>query len=115
LPGVSGIGHHVDLPAGQGTGQRGGHLPGQHQPGGGRGLQVLVHQPGQDRQRNRPGAERHRDDDRGDHPVVAQPHLAAALGGAVVEPADRVHLRTGALEQGVVDGHQHRLAGRHQQ
>jgi site-specific DNA recombinase len=115
LPGVSGISDHVDVAAGQRAGQRGSHLPGQRQPRRRGGLEVLVHQPGQHRQRHRPCQERQPHHDRGDHPVVAQAHLAGAVGGAVMEPADRVHLLTGALEQRVIDRHGHRPAVRHQQ
>ena len=95
--------------------QRAGHLPGQCQPGRGGGLDVLVHQSGQYRQRHRAGAERQRHDDGADDPVVAQPDLMRALGRAVVEPADGVHLRPGPVKQRVVDRRQHRLAGRDQQ
>jgi hypothetical protein len=59
LAGVGGVGHDMDATAGQ----RGRHLPAQDQPGRRSRLDVLVHQPGQHRQRHRAGQERQPDHD----------------------------------------------------
>ncbi len=67
------------------------------------------------RQRHRAGQNGSRDNDRADDPVVTPPHLPGALGGAVMKPADGMHLAAGPLKQRVVDRGQHWLPARHQQ
>ncbi len=96
----------MDGPAGQGGGEPGDGLGGEAEPGGGGG--VLADEAGQHRQAHRPVEHGQGHHDADDNPVVAVPDLVGAFRGTVVEPAGRPHLLPRPVEQGVVDGDEHR-------
>ncbi len=108
---VGGVGDQVDPPVGEPLGDEIDQVTGQIGFGA---LTSLDRQAGQHRQRHRPRTERQRHHDRGDHPVVPEPQLELPSRGAVVEPADPVHLLPAAAEQSVIDHDRDRCARRQQ-
>jgi len=99
---VGGIGHDMNLAAGEVFGEQIDQLPRQVRFR----RATLDRQGGQHRQRHRPGQKRQRDHDGHDHPVVAEPEFDLPGGRTVMKPARGVDLATPAAKQRVI--HRHR-------
>src|SRR6266699_3688955 len=113
LPGVGGVGDHVDVPPGQHRSEGLGHAARQPQPRGRAG--ALDDQLGQHRDGHGPAEDGQPHDDGGDYPVVAVPGLVRPRRRAVAEPRRGPGFLPAPLEQGVVNRDSDRLPGRDQQ